>query len=518
MKKLYDLFDGDDVFAFISTVILMIITHGFAFTNIMYSHDSLYFHVEDGPVKLALGRWFFPVALMVRGFATPWMIGVLSTIFVALAVVLVTRLLKFDRIKSFCVALLFSTNIALISLFGTYIYDGDVDCFALLMAVFAVYAFDTFSGKKKYVISVIALILCLASYQAYICVAVGLFLILLIYKAAACKDKQEVNKVLFMGLQEFIVLLVSAVIYVILMFVLAFVFQSGISTGYNGAGNVGKISFISLLRAIPEAYFFLAKRVIKPTAFNGPLIIALSLTLYVLICVTGIHYIKKNRNNPEPLKVIIPATVLMPLGVNAIYLVSNGTMHQLMYFAYCIMLLLPFVFTDLIDRAGNDNDNKADKRDAFSKRVCAIAVIAIAVIGFNNLVYANGAYAYKKLVYDNTLLHAQKIWEDVNSIEGYVEGETPVVFAGDFTQSKVGYKGELNEKYQDVLLGGFDTAITYEDSAHHYFNALIGRDMIFDHYDPEDASASYIKSMPSYPSAGYCELIDGKVVVKISDM
>ena len=70
-------------------------------------------------------------------------------------------------------------------------------------------------------------------------------------------------------------------------------------------------------------------------------------------------------------------------------------------------------------------DSKEEKnglKDAakYCERVLlAVAVGVILFVGYNNIVYSNGAYVYKKLVFENTVMHAQTIWKDIKSIEGY---------------------------------------------------------------------------------------------------
>lgn len=42
-----------------------------------------------------------------------------------------------------------------------------------------------------------------------------------------------------------------------------------------------------------------------------------------------------------------------------------------------------------------------------------------------NVIYANGAYTYRKLVYENTRAQVYTIMAKVEDLPGYVEGETP---------------------------------------------------------------------------------------------
>ena len=66
-----------------------------------------------------------------------------------------------------------------------------------------------------------------------------------------------------------------------------------------------------------------------------------------------------------------------------------------------------------------------------------------------NVIYANGAYTYRKLVYENTRAQVYTIMAKVEDLPGYVEGETPVVFSGDFTDSNFTYHNDLIRLYEE---------------------------------------------------------------------
>ena len=132
-----EFFDEDSKFIFASTVIVMLITHGFCFLNIMYAHDSLRFSEDGDTGKVALGRWLYPFFVSARHTATPWIMGVMSIIYISMAVVLVTKLFELSRIQGVGVAILFGTNVALTGLFCSYIHDADADCMSIFLACLA---------------------------------------------------------------------------------------------------------------------------------------------------------------------------------------------------------------------------------------------------------------------------------------------------------------------------------------------------------------------------------------------
>ena len=110
MKKLNEFFDETGRFIFVSSVIVMILAHGFCFMNLMYSHDSLSFIYTSGPYKVSLGRWFYPFLESRRLFATPWFMGISSILYVSMAVLLVAKLFNFNKVQGICVAILFGSN------------------------------------------------------------------------------------------------------------------------------------------------------------------------------------------------------------------------------------------------------------------------------------------------------------------------------------------------------------------------------------------------------------------------
>jgi len=193
------------------------------------------------------------------------------------------------------------------------------------------------------------------------------------------------------------------------------------------------------------------------------------------------------------------------------YFISSETAHHLTMYAFNLIYLIPFVL--LKDMVINNKETKIIR--SFNK-ICACLLLVICLfIGYHNTVYSNGAYTYKKLVYDNTLLHAQTIWKDINSIENYVEGETEVLFVGSFWNSSINYNSSIQNRYLNVLTGAFGSSITYEDTAEAYYYAILGRNIKIT-YDESKVDIKEYENMPAYPKNGYCKMINDVVVVKVS--
>lgn len=185
--------------------------------------------------------------------ASPWLMGVLSTVFVSISVVLVSKVLGFNKVQGLCVAILFGTNISLKSLFCTYVFDADADCLALLLACFSVYSYKKFPKIWNIIIPAISLVLCLALYQAYICVAIGLFFSLLIIDSLNSKSWKDILDVLKSALKELLIIIMGVGLYIPSIYVSSKITRVALSTKYNGAGKLSALTLLDVIKDIPSA-------------------------------------------------------------------------------------------------------------------------------------------------------------------------------------------------------------------------------------------------------------------------
>ena len=518
LRDIRDDFSSEtDKFVFAATVVIMIAAHGFCFMNLMFSHDSLSFYDMETMEKVRLGRWLYPFIEHRRSFATPWLMGVLSILFVSIAVVLVSKILHFNKYQGLCVGILFGTNVALTSLFCTYVYDADADCLGIMLACLAVYAYEKLPKVVNVVVSALSLVLCLSLYQAYICVSIGLFVLLVIKESIKSSSWKEVGLALWNGVQEVITLVVATIIYIPVMSAVSRHYGLSLSMDYNGAGNLSSLTIGGLIEAIPSVYKYFADSFFVITEINTSMLVKMNWIMVFLLVASLAIYIASHKKFLGSLVLVIPCVLIMPLALNAIQFVSGGMMHHLMIFAYCVMYLLPIVLISEVQCVDCENHFWYNIIDWACKAVNVVIVPIIIVIGFYNIVYANGAYVHKKLVYDNTALHAQTIWEDINNIEGYVEGDTQVVFMGNLYASDIEYKSSVAGRYSGILTGSGGSSISYDATASRYYYGILGRNVNIIFNDPEILQSDEYESMPVYPVEGYCKRIGDRIVVRISE-
>ena len=487
----------------------MMAAHAFAFLTIMYSHDSMNFY-QNYSEQAALGRWLIKYVYPIRGaLSAPWLIGIICTALMIPTIWIILDLLGLEsKLQILSVSAILTTNVTFICLFATYIDYADLQILSLALACMSVYAEEKLPGHFNILVSCVLLCLSMGIYQVYICAAAGLYILVLIRKLS---DDSGITARACMKsiLKDLFCLAAGTAAYLGIMLTAAHTSGTALSVEYNGPGRLKGLTAGSIFSSIPAAYTYIWDTFFKETGYNGiHMIIANSIMLVFFICLV-ILYLRRSRKRPANAVLMLVLLILLPLSLNIISLVSMGTMHQLMIYAFQFLYLVPFILA-----AEKDAPHKPAGR--YRKIIGTASCIMLLLVSFHNIVYANGAYTYKKLIYDNTVMNMQEIWKDVNSIDGYTEGVTEVAFMGSVSASKIAYDGPIRSRYSFGLTGTGVTAITYDDTLGELYQHVLGKNMNISYNDPEISESSDYADMPVYPSDGYCRIINGKVVVKLS--
>lgn len=202
------------------------------------------------------------------------------------------------------------------------------------------------------------------------------------------------------------------------------------------------------------------------------------------------------------------AVVLLPLGLNVVYLLASGNVYILMQHALFLVYALPLM---LLSGQELPNPPRA------LWRWCG-AALCVFLIG-RMVICANGAYVYTKFVYDQTARQMTTVMAEVQKLPGYEEGTTPVAFVGDFTDSLFAYHDPAFSRYEEGDLHQINSAVTYDGTIKWWFQHVMGStaNVVADQAQlnawAEDAR---VEEMPVYPYDGYCAMIDGTAVVRIS--
>lgn len=491
---------------FAATALCMLLAHGFAWFNLFPSHDATILFFDADVVMLQLGRW---VELLyfrfVRGrINAPWLNGAFTIVWTSLAVYLVGKLLQLGKKATIALCAVFSTAISVTLLYATYYDKTDLYACAMFLAVWGVYAVRRFRCRWWGVLFCSGC-LCLAMglYQGYIEFAIGLFLICLLRDCLT--EDLAWAEYLRRGVTAVVSLLLGGVLYAVSMkAVLAYKHLELIDSS-NGLQQMSRAGVADYLARLPGAYKQVFTTLLGYDVWNNRgmrLATAVCLLLGLACLVLALR--------KKPLRAAVQVVillVLLPLGLNVVYLLSERHPTLLMlypvYLVYALVLLLTGLEPDTIPRSA-----------------AWLACLLCAFITVQNVIYANGAYTYRKLVYENTRAQVYTIMAKVEDLPGYVEGETPVVFSGDFTDSNFTYHNDLIRLYEEGETGLSGSAITYDGTIKWWFGNIMGSSAKVVNTQAElDAWAENpaVQAMPSYPASGCIAMVDGAAVIKLSD-
>lgn len=489
---------------FAATALCMLLAHGFAWFNLFPSHDGTIVVFDADVVMLQLGRWVeLPYFRFLRGRVNnPWLNGAYTVFWTSLAMYLASSLLQLGRKATAAVCGVFSTAISVTLLYATYYDKTDVYTCAMFLAFLGVYAVRR--CRRPWLGVVLCggcLCLSMGLYQGYIEFAIGLFLLCLL-RDCLTRDLPWADY-LRRGFTAVAGLLLGGVLYAVSMKeVLAYKHLELIDS-YNGLQQMGRSGPAVWLSRLPGAYKQVFTTLLGYDVWNNRgmrLATALCLLLALVCLVLALR--RKPRRVLAQTAILL---VLLPLGLNVVFLLSEQAPTLLMlypvYLVYALVLLLT-------------------ETDTAPRSAAWLACVLCAFLTLENVIYANGAYTYRKLVYENTRGQVYTIMAKVQDLPGYVEGETPVVFSGDFTDSNFTYHNDLLRQYEEGDTGLSGSAITYDGTIKWWFANIMGSGARVVNTQAElDAWAENpaVQAMPSYPARGCIAMVDGAAIVKLSD-
>ncbi len=501
--------------AYAGTVLFAFAAHAFAFFNYYPTHDATKVVIDDQLFQCSLGRFLQPVYTAVRGvIVSPWPIALLFMLFLGAAVYLIAELLDIRQSwMTFLLAGLLATNITTVCAFAAYLNWADMYMLALLLACAGVWCAERLPLKAGLPAAALCFMALLGLYQCYIAAAVGLYLLLILKKAL---DGGHTPAALFgTGIKYVASLLLGGGLYYLVMKLVLLALGLSLADRENGLAKLGYTGLGEFLKMIPAAYgqffsFFLKKQsYISIPAWGAHVV------LFLLAVAAFAWLLWARRKKPADVGFALLAFLLLPLGLNIIQVMSDGYLHTLMIYAfflgYAAVLLL-------IARASRE---RAAQSRPHAKLPLLLCGFLCAVLLYENVIYANGAYTYKKLTYDSTLSAMTRIMDHVEIDPAYIPGETEVAFIGEFSDSALGsdrpgfvqYKGATG-----VYCGG--AALTYPKTVLDYSTYILG-DPVHAVTDSTRlaalAAAPEIAAMPCYPAAGYCKMVDGVMIVKLAE-
>lgn len=519
MEKLNTIYERNKKWLFFSLISVFVwgmMAHGYCFVDNNLSHDSLNeFHAQifGNEWKIQLGRVFVPLYrdLLRSDVTMPWLIGILSLLWIGLSVFLVVKIFNIkSKLTVFLTAGVFATNISVSAVAATYVNDLDNNMFALLLAVLAVCLWRRMRWGA--VLGAVCVAGSLGLYQSYILVAVTLVMIASIMDLFRDAKWQDV---FFKGLKAIGMLLAGGVLYYIAM--KAIVASSGVklnSGDYNSLDAALQLSPSNILTLVAGAYQDCCTRLMQAySTYPSILVKAMTLMMLLLAAAAVLVWLcgKKTGLGEKILGMVL--ILLLPLGMNLIYVLVIGASHDLMVFALWLFYLLLLLLTEWLVQQWQG----MGKKEQLAQCIRVLSLLLVLVTVYGSVQFANGLYMKKELEYDGYFSLMTRIVDRMEDEEGYIPGQTPVVFVGMPSNKNGMIPGFL--EYWNVI-GAMSTDVIYmpEKTRYQaYFDYVLNTPMLLAEDDPWMTlrDSQLAKEMSPYPAANCIAWQDGTMIVKL---
>ena len=323
-----------------SILVWGIIAHAYIFFEFYPSHDSLMIVSYDWQWQISLGRFAGPLYILIRdAINVPWLIGILSFIFLGISLFLIFELLEFKNSTTIVLLCgLFVTNITTINMYATYMPFADIYMLALLCACSGVYLLN--KCFKYLPLSMLLLALSMGLYQSYISCAIALMILHILRLALKGTNFERLWKI---AVKYIICLIGSAILYVTLVKISLYIFDMSLSNGYNGLTTLFKSNIKTLFEIIPNVYRHLFSFFGLLTGYNTMALRICNLSILGLGIFAWRIYFRKIAI-PFLNKLVIGIAILVfPIGMDFAFIMAIGWAHELMLFSFCFIYLLLFI-------------------------------------------------------------------------------------------------------------------------------------------------------------------------------
>ena len=487
-----------------------LLTHMSALVSDFPNHDglaSMYFDQN----MITSGRWFLGAACAITSyFSLPWLIGLISLIYIAIACTVTVKILKIeDPVYAFLISLIIAVFPSLASNFA-YVFTMDGYMFGMLLCVLAV-RMVTVNKKFGWLIGAGLLAFGMGCYQSYICITMVLCLYLvaeILLGDDSVKEK-ALSILRYFGMGAF-----GVALYYVLLRVLLIIQGKELDT-YQGINEMSETNGMGLFATVKYMYSDFVKFSLSNVVLPNAVAIAgiVLLILLFLWCFIKTALSKKLFKKPLFYVFVLIYMIAVPFVMNAILLITTKvTYHVLMRYqwAFAIVILVAF-----IARYATEAKTESKEKPLMGWMLAlSVVLVAITYIVVDNIAYSNLQKKYEK-----TYAYCLRLADRIEETEGYYQG-IPIAMVGvvgedsfPITDITADVTGGLLGINKDYLLYKPEN---FKDFYKYYlgitFN-ILGEDEVIKFYNED-----FYAEMESFPGATSVKLHDGVIYVKTENI
>lgn len=494
--------------AFFACIITGYLVHLYAFTNIVPCSDGLS-RVYDPQQMTVSGRWFLHYASMLNGFTQmPAVIGLLSMLLLGAAAALTVGLL---HVRSRSLGGVCGAVMAAFPCLGytfLYMFTASAYCLAIFMAVLAVQL--AVRGKWRLVPAVLLLAMAMGTYQAYAAMSIALSVLVVIEYLT--RTEATLHGTLRLGGRLVAFLALGAAAYY------------GILQIFLRVKHVQLLSYLGMdtvmthypLAKLPSLLVTTYKQVLAfffiPGSVNGydtPILSVLNALLLAAAAVSLVAALRHDRLLRQPWRVLLLLVLILlfPLAINFGQIMSPySAPTPIMKYAFVLVYLAALLMLDQCDGC-----IPRPKAAGIAGAVCVCALL-VCFLQTNNLLYTASAQAHRA-----TQSYLTRMMTRVEDCDGYTPG-MEVVIIGTIPDAQM---HSAIESYAQVSHYSVPIHQVAPLNKHLYYYLNDWLSIPIEEPSQETmtavAGSDAFAAMPLYPQQGSVQVIDGRLVVKLSE-
>lgn len=497
--------------AFFITFAITLLIHIYKFTNTLPNHDSVYNYYSNLNI-LGSGRWALSIFC---GFSSyydlPWIIGMLSCIFISLSVVFIVAI--FEIHNPVLIALtggLIASSPAITETFF-FLYTADGYMIAMFLATLAVY-FSKFEEMRnsRLLLSILCVSVSCGIYQAYVSFSLVLAICYFIDILLQNKYSKE-NCFKWIIKQAFLYIIGLFLYYIIWKICLHFTGTP--INDYQGINTVGKINLHLLISGIIRTiwaivYYFFQWNVFK----YGFSLYAILNIIFLVAMVFGIIIASKKseiyKKNWALVLLCISLCAIIPFACMWNFTSTGVFYRAMMLQSFTIIFILTAV---VYERWAN----------SYYKNIICILLILIV---FNNALMANISYFYMNLCYERTYAEGVEMILRIHELQDKSEFDKIAIIGSrdvsyDFLNSKRNSVGKPSSIY--ILSSNLENSLLFEsDHTINFLKATFGLNLKDTSYKQRYklSQTDMVKEMECWPSKNSMLVVGDTLIIKYSNV
>lgn len=492
--------------AFFSAIIIGFLTHAYVFLNRLPNHDGM-INIYNTQAKLVSGRFFLgPASGMSTFFDLPWVIGLLSILFLALSSVCVVIL--FNLKKKFSIIIVAGLIVVFPSVSSTfaYLYTADGYMLGILFTMLAIVL--TREYKFGFLIGAILMGLAVGIYQANLSIAMAFITLYLIYCILFTSIQ---NKHLWQLVGRFGLMGTVGMSFYFVVYKLYTNVFGGAITNYQGLDKVGAVSLGDFPNKLPlifqqlKGFFFYSYTTSNQFNFFE----ILNVVIFILIAIILPIWILKKQlyKKVSQMLALVILICTLPISYYILFFISPDVgYHMLMVFSISTTYIFLALYYEALDEL---------KPAMFEKAMAWMVVFVLGLSIFNFSLIANISYFNMELRFEKSLNLGSRVLTRIEQLDDYKDIKKIAVSGRVPMKTKLAF--EILPQSIPIMTGAMgDTVLT---ASYHYKSMLenfLGYRI--DAASEEEMQAIYqtkeFEEMGEWPAKDSIRVFDDIVMIK----